>query len=1171
MRIADIDFPREVMDALRDNTLAVFAGAGVSKGEPARLPDFKQLACEIASGTGVESQKGETEDRFLGRLQQENRTDVHALAAKALTRDGLKPNALHFNLLRLFTRDQSVRLVTTNFDELFEQAAEIEDMFDTKPEQFRAPALPLGDDFSGIVHVHGAVSCPHNMVLTDKDFGKAYLTEGWARRFLVSLFREYTVLFVGYSHRDTDMHYLARALPVNEAKRYALIGDEVGNESEKFQRWKTLGIEPILYPIPTKNDHGALDLGIERLANHVRLGILGWQRLIKDIAQQPPPRGREEADVIEEALRDEVKTRFFAEHATSPEWIEWLDERSYLDSLFEFGELNGIEGILSWWLSSQFACQHPDRLFLLIGRHNLRLHPNLWWKTGHHVSKSEAEINETALSRWISVLIADIPQDTNSHHILSSLARLCAQQGLLKSLIQLFDAMTASRLTLKQGYDLENDEKTPIRAGLRFTGATYALRGLWEDSLRPTIDQVVESVISIATKRLEERDSVLRIWGTSENWERPAIEEHEQNRSTGLSTILVNIARDSLEWLAENRASAATRWRNCLATSDAPILRRLALNTICAQREPASHEKIEWLLTNVNIHDHEIHHEVFRLAAHAYPNANKRTKRALVSAILEFRWEGKQDTTLTPRQIEARHKLDWFHWLISNDLDCPIAKQARDETSRLLPEFRPREHPDFLIYSELSLGPRSPWTVEELLDRPAATWREELLAFDPSEHYMLNRNGLLSVLTEAAKQSFDWGFELAESLAQSGNLETDLWTSLLNAWMAMDLDEEQYRSVISCLANSGIDAKYAYEIANVLFSLVQNRGKPYALKLLSVANSIASALWQDLKWEETDQHLDDWFERAHEHTAGRLTEFWLHGLSVWHNAQESTPEFMIDEYRVLLSTVVNDSTLPGKLSISVLASEFAFLLTVDRAWTLENLLPSFDPDSKNWEVAREALARIIPNPSVAELLEEAFLEAVQWFSTKGEYLRDQFIERYIYMIAYFVEDPLNTWIPKLFNDGGADIGEVFTSNLNENYLWEMDEATQREWWHRWLKDYWENRLEGVPYALTPKEVAQMLHWPAQLTAVFPEAVALAMRMGENTSEFGNLLYSLQKGNLPQRFPNELARFLLHLDKIGVQDHWWGAKDLLKNLLESSISNDTKHNLRELMARQGLEE
>jgi hypothetical protein len=42
------------------------------------------------------------------------------------------------------------------------------------------------------------------MVLTDADFGRGYLVEGWARRFLVELFRHCTVLFVGYKPQRPD-------------------------------------------------------------------------------------------------------------------------------------------------------------------------------------------------------------------------------------------------------------------------------------------------------------------------------------------------------------------------------------------------------------------------------------------------------------------------------------------------------------------------------------------------------------------------------------------------------------------------------------------------------------------------------------------------------------------------------------------------------------------------------------------------------------------------------------------------------------------------------------------------------------------------------------------------------------------------------------------------------
>ena len=43
---------------------------------------------------------------------------------------------------------------------------------------YQAPALPMGDSFDGMVYLHGNVDRPEDMVLTDSDFGKAYVSRG---------------------------------------------------------------------------------------------------------------------------------------------------------------------------------------------------------------------------------------------------------------------------------------------------------------------------------------------------------------------------------------------------------------------------------------------------------------------------------------------------------------------------------------------------------------------------------------------------------------------------------------------------------------------------------------------------------------------------------------------------------------------------------------------------------------------------------------------------------------------------------------------------------------------------------------------------------------------------------------------------------------------------------
>ncbi|HPQ03177.1 MAG TPA: hypothetical protein PK183_07760, partial [Bacillota bacterium] len=53
MWISGTDLPEELVSALIDDKLVVFAGAGVSMNPPSNLPGFRNLACQIAREAGV--------------------------------------------------------------------------------------------------------------------------------------------------------------------------------------------------------------------------------------------------------------------------------------------------------------------------------------------------------------------------------------------------------------------------------------------------------------------------------------------------------------------------------------------------------------------------------------------------------------------------------------------------------------------------------------------------------------------------------------------------------------------------------------------------------------------------------------------------------------------------------------------------------------------------------------------------------------------------------------------------------------------------------------------------------------------------------------------------------------------------------------------------------------
>src|SRR5260221_6366142 len=121
---------------------------------PSNYPNFRDLANRVAGNAKIEP--GEPVDSFLGRIADRG-PNVHQMVVQILTNPISKPNIMHSDLLRLFPSADAVRLVTTNFDPHFSSAAPLVFPKDEPMEINYAPALPMGDSFSGIVYVHGGV------------------------------------------------------------------------------------------------------------------------------------------------------------------------------------------------------------------------------------------------------------------------------------------------------------------------------------------------------------------------------------------------------------------------------------------------------------------------------------------------------------------------------------------------------------------------------------------------------------------------------------------------------------------------------------------------------------------------------------------------------------------------------------------------------------------------------------------------------------------------------------------------------------------------------------------------------------------------------------------------------------------------------------------------------
>ena len=321
--------PVEVLHALDDERLVLFCGAGVSMPD---LPSFMRLTQEAFIDARIEldgqslpinpaikdafcNQEYDKSLDILEREEQRSSGHLRRFVRKRLTGD-IAPGCstdLHDALLELARLRPSsngtprgYRLVTTNFDDRFERA---------QPDIARwiraAPLLarPSPHSHRHITFLHGRIETEaepqdpdcRTLDLTRADIGDAYLRDGYAARFALELFAEFTVLFVGYGLNDPAMRYLMDAFAAERDRggrfreAYAFASDEGQPERQKAL-WRSKSVVPILYRTTEgRNPHAVLAQTIIEWARRRRAGLDGHREVFRQ-ALRPFQPGNDDSD-----------------------------------------------------------------------------------------------------------------------------------------------------------------------------------------------------------------------------------------------------------------------------------------------------------------------------------------------------------------------------------------------------------------------------------------------------------------------------------------------------------------------------------------------------------------------------------------------------------------------------------------------------------------------------------------------------------------------------------------------------------------------------------------------------------------------------------------------------------------------------------------------------------
>jgi hypothetical protein len=349
------DIPERLLHAHEDGYVVFFCGAGISY--PARLPGFaglvKGLFDDLAvrpnavQQSAIKAGQFDTAISLLEAAIVGGRETVRKALEGILKPDLSAPNATatHEALLTLGkNRESRTRLVTTNFDRLFEEVITAKSL---SVERFKAPLLPVPKNrWNGMVYLHGlltAVSTPSELdrlVVSSGDFGLAYLTERWAARFVSELFRNYTVCFVGYSINDPVLRYMMDALAADRLlgesppEMFAFGSYSKDREEERANEWRAKNVTPILYR--EHNRHAYLHKTLRSWAATYRDGVRGKERIVMECAMSRPLASTKQDDFVGRllwALSDPagLPAKRFAELDPVPslDWLEPLSEDRY--------------------------------------------------------------------------------------------------------------------------------------------------------------------------------------------------------------------------------------------------------------------------------------------------------------------------------------------------------------------------------------------------------------------------------------------------------------------------------------------------------------------------------------------------------------------------------------------------------------------------------------------------------------------------------------------------------------------------------------------------------------------------------------------------------------------------------------------------------------------------
>ena len=1189
MIFQSISLPNDVSIALAKGELVIFVGAGISKPPPSSLPLFDGLVAKVGQEFGKDISKDEVRNRGGPNILSEwlgEGHKVHIAVEKIIEDPSSEPTELHRELFRIFKKSEGVRIVTTNFDNHLSTAAR--EIFPKKPiEEYYAPALPLGDDFQGLVYLHGSAhKKPERMVLTVEDFGKAYITKGWAREFLLSLFSKFTVLFVGYSHDDLLVSYLARGLKHAEIKpRWSLISSD-SSEGDK-SHWKDLGISTVEYSIDERNTENRYHLLTEffrEWAGFVNESILDQANRLRLTAKSKFPDDEATAEFVDYCIQDARLTQELCNSIEDEGWIDRMDRREYFKALFndrkQRSDLNiklkPNELVLARWLCSFVRKKYPETLLKIIRKHNedfncefAKEFANTLWGIG--------DVEDARFNTWV-VLLLKFGSNVIPPVVWAYILRNCKLPDNTGIALKIFDILTTPTIHLGTPFRIPLEEASSEMQPLDYEiewprESDHWLNEIWDKIFEHRIPEYDDSLMSLFVRQLSCAHLLLRGVGKYyENFDllsrqRKSIAPHKQNNENSHVCLhfLVNAIREILEYWIEHHPAKVSYYVNMWRESRIPIFTRFAIYGIGLNKSMTSDERIKWLLDNDFIYCSDLKKEVFDVLKNNYRKASIEVRIQLLARIKEGIPSENLDT-----RIIANEKFNILNWLMKADDSCKLLKAELEEIKRNHPDFSEREYPEFNSWSGKGglVDPMEGFDFDKILSESPSKYVDSLLAAKETSfinyHYYSNIN-----LGELFKRDKTWSKKLIKDLVSRDIYERQIWWGMLSAWREKITSRDDWIWILGVIEtlplNPEIYASASYLISRGFWCEESNIDD----ELIERGYAIISKAWLLCKDQnaESNSSADDLMTVAINHEGGLIGEFWIHYAS--HLRQKAgdkwpgLPKRLKDQIVYAIRGTADTATYAR----AAIIAWSAYLFSWDKKFTVEYLIPLFDLDNdpsiakQTWPVYLNY--RRLAVAEMEELLINYYERLLTQISEDSEWNEVLIKKGSLHHLGFHIarlllrviKNPIESgFIGRAIPNLSQDVRGILAYHMGE-YLKELKPEEQREKWDLWLKEYLESRLNAIPSELAHEETKHIAEWCLNLNDLFPVMVELLGKMPLK----GVIAYSLTKhlldSPLIEKYPEGACRFCVIVmtadDFPTLHDHLLNLLDRFNKLVPNS--------------------